>query len=598
MPLLTEQFRRGIDPIPASRLLLPGCVRILGSKGEYVTSMKKGRDPVLVQANGGLVSDPEHLTFIFSNIQEAVIMEDEHRLVKWANRAFTDLFAPGVPPEALVGGDCDQAAVAAAPMFTQSDEWLRRTREIVAEKRRVLHEEWQCADGRWLDRDYFPRIVDGVVLEHMWVYRDTTKTHLNQVTGEPNVTRAIGDQYRGWEPAAQHVVEGAGEFGLPAPTSIVLIKLLILERLNNEFGSSMGDALIGEVLTSLRAGVEGAKVERVRGATIAIVAREKSPAAIFARVHELLDQGLQVKGESISLRYALGGAHSIAGSAQDVRNLLEDAFIAVSESVATFNDVVCDEELRSRIRTRLDVESRLRTALISDEFELHYQPVMRLESREVIGSESLIRWRHPERGLLAAGEFIPVVEDLGLIALVDLWVIDQVCRDLDALIAQGITPVSINISPQTLASHEQVAQALLTKLSVTGHSPDQIVIEITETAVATDVTRSVEGMRALHRAGFPIAIDDFGVGASTFALLKDLPFDFLKLDKSFVVDLEQERVQRLIEAICAMAHVLGGVVVAEGVEELWQLDILRTCGVEMGQGWFIGKPQPVADLGG
>jgi EAL domain-containing protein (putative c-di-GMP-specific phosphodiesterase class I) len=103
-------------------------------------------------------------------------------------------------------------------------------------------------------------------------------------------------------------------------------------------------------------------------------------------------------------------------------------------------------------------------------------------------------------------------------------------------------------------------------------------------------------MRTLSRAGFPIAIDDFGVGASSFALLKDLPFDFLKLDKSFVVDLEQERVQRLIEAICAMAKVLGGVVVAEGIEELWQLDILRTCGVEIGQGWHIGKPLPLSEL--
>lgn len=553
---------------------------------------------MLMQANGELVSDPEHLTFIFSNIQEAVIMEDEHRSVKWANKAFTDLFAPGVPPEALVGGDCDQAAVAAAPMFVNSDEWLARTREIVADKRRVLHEEWKCADGRWLDRDYFPRIVDGIVLEHMWVYRDTTETHLSGVSGEPHVTvSASSDPYRGWEAAAHHVVEGAGEVDFPTPTSVVLIKLLILERLNNEFGSAMGDALIGEVLKCMRAGVEGAKVERVRGATIAIVAREQAPAGIFARVHELLDAGLQVNGESISLRYALGGAHALTSSAEGVRSLLEDAFVAVSESTATFTDVICDEELRSRIRTRVDVESRLRTALISDEFELHYQPVMRLESGEVIGSESLIRWRHPERGLLPAGEFIPVVEELGLIALVDLWVIDQVCRDLDLLVQRGITPVSINISPQTLASHEKVAEALREKLGATGHSPGQIVIEITETAVATDVTRSVEGMRALHRAGFPIAIDDFGVGASTFALLKDLPFDFLKLDKSFVIDLEQERVQRLIEAICAMATVLGGVVVAEGVEELWQLDILRACGVEMGQGWFIGKPQPLVQPG-
>lgn len=546
--------------------------------------------------NGELVSDPEHLTFIFSNIQEAVVMEDSNRAVKWANKAFTDIFAPGVPPEALVGGDCDQAAVAAAPMFINPEAWLERTREIVAAKERVLHEEWECADGRWLDRDYFPRVVDGKVLEHMWVYRDTTDSHGSGSidAAHSNPVSAIG--HRELEAAAAQLVEDVGDVDMPSPVSIVLIKLLILQRLNNEFGSAMGDALINEVLSRIGEGIQGARVERIRGATIAIATRRMAPEAIFARVHEVLDPSLQIKGETISLRYALGGAHGLVGSADDVSSLMDDAFFAVVESGAIFMDVICDEELRNRGRTRRDVESRLRTALISDEFELHYQPVMRLESREVIGAESLIRWRHPERGLLGAGEFIPVVEDLGLIALVDLWVIDQVCSDLDALMERGISHVSINISPQTLASHEDVAKALLDKLGQTHHTPDQIVIEITETAVSTDVTRSIEGMRTLSRAGFPIAIDDFGVGTSSFALLKDLPFAFLKLDKSFVIDLEQERVQRLIEAICAMASVLGGVVVAEGIEELWQLETLRTCGVEIGQGWFIGKPLPLTEL--
>ena len=546
--------------------------------------------------NGELVSDPEHLTFIFSNIQEAVVMEDSNRAVKWANKAFTDIFAPGVPPEALVGGDCDQAAIAAAPMFTDPEAWLERTRAIVAAKERVLHEEWECADGRWFDRDYFPRVVDGKVLEHMWVYRDTTESHGSGSIDAARSNPVSAPAHRELEAAAEQLAEDVGDVDMPSPVSIVLIKLLILQRLNNEFGSAMGDALIREVLSQIGEGIQGARVERIRGATIAITTRRMAPEAIFARVHEVLDPSLQVKGETISLRYALGGAHGLVRSSADVSVLLDDAFFAVVESGAIFMDVICDDELRNRGRTRRDVESRLRTALISDEFELHYQPVMRLESREIIGAESLIRWRHPERGLLGAGEFIPVVEDLGLIALVDLWVIDQVCSDLDALMERGISHVAINISPQTLASHEDVTKALLDKLGRTHHTPDQIVIEITETAVSTDVTRSIEGMRTLSRAGFPIAIDDFGVGTSSFALLKDLPFAFLKLDKSFVIDLEQERVQRLIEAICAMAGVLGGVVIAEGIEELWQLETLRTCGVDIGQGWYIGKPLPLNEL--
>lgn len=543
------------------------------------------------------VVDPDQLTFIFSHIHEAVLIEDEQRLVKYANTAFTDLFAPGVPPEALVGGDCDQAAVSTAPMFLESESWLTETRRIVSEKSNVLHDVWQCADGRWLDRDYFPRVVDGVVVEHLWVYRDVTQKHLP-------VGASIGDHnlkgtylQRGWDAASQRFERSLAPIEGSATVSVVLLKLLVLERINSELGSHVGDQLIVDVLAEIRSLCPEASIERVRGATIAVGARGIPAPEMVNRLRSGLESNRHAVAHGVLLRFVQGASQGEVDGAASLKSLLDDAFVALGEAVISVSDVICDEALLARTRTKLDVEARLRPALLAGEFEMHYQPVRNLDTMEIVGAESLMRWNHPERGLLSAGEFIPAVEALGLVSLVDLWVIDQACSDLGALIAKGIGRVGVNLSTQTIASDVSLAHALLEALARNGFGPEHVVLEITETAVSADVARTIQVMQELHQAGFDIAIDDFGVGTSNLALLKDLHFDYLKLDKSFIDDVDSDRVQQLIKAICAMAGILGGRVIAEGIENVRQLEILRDCGVQMGQGWFIGLPEPVNSRG-
>ena len=543
------------------------------------------------------VFEPERLDFVFSNMHEGVLVEDENRTVKFTNRAFTSIFAPGVTPEQMYGADCDSAAVMSAPLFENSEAWLAHTRAIVDAKRPIIHDEWQMTDGRWLDRDYLPRIVDGEVIEHMWVYRDITDKHVRDVHFRALVDDSQSIEFRGWEDVTSRLARNVWPTLAKRDVSVVLIKLLVLERINSELGRDAGDQVLTGVLEELREAFGRDNVERVRGATFALILEGTDTEQTFSAIRAKLDLARRAGEQVFLLRYVLGASSGAAGSVEELDRLLASAFLALGEASRTFTDVVSDPALLDRMRVRFDVEARLQPALAAGEFELFYQPIKRLDTQQVVGAETLLRWRHPERGLLHAGDFIPHVESLGLMPLVDLWVIDQVCAELAAVLGRGVSQVGVNLSPQTLSSGHDIVNALTTAAERHGIERGRLVIEVTESAIGADTSRTLALIGDLHGLGFPIAIDDFGVGTSTLGLLKDVTFDFLKLDKSFTMDLEQERVQALITAICAMTKVLGGTVIAEGVESQGDVDTLISCGVTTGQGWYLGLPEPLDEFG-
>lgn len=543
------------------------------------------------------VFEPDRLDFVFSNMHEGVLVEDENRTVKFTNAAFTEIFAPGVLPEQMYGADCDAAAVMSAPLFENPDAWLAHTRALVAAKRPVTHDEWRMADGRWLDRDYFPRLLDGEVIEHMWVYRDVTAKHEREAAIEALTEHGIPSDFRGWKDATARLTR---EFP-PTPgtleMSVVLVKLLVLERINTELGHDAGDEVLSAVLAELRERFGAANVERVRGATFAVLLENQDPERIFADIHAKLDLSRQTGEQVYLLRYVLGASSGPAANSAELDSLVAAAFVALNEAARTRTDVVSDPELLARMRVRFDIEARLQPALAGGEFELFYQPIKRLDTREVVGAEALLRWRHPERGLLSAGDFVPHIESLGLMPFVDLWVIEQVCAELTTMVGQSPVRVGFNLSPLTLSSGHDIVAALTTAVEKRGIERQQLVIEVTESAIGADPDRTVTLMRELHALGFSIAIDDFGVGTSTLGLLKDVTFDFLKLDKSFTQDLDDPRVQALITAVCSMTQALGGTVIAEGVENERAAETLMSCGVMTGQGWYLGFPEPAQRFG-
>jgi diguanylate cyclase (GGDEF)-like protein len=247
-----------------------------------------------------------------------------------------------------------------------------------------------------------------------------------------------------------------------------------------------------------------------------------------------------------------------------------------------------DAESRSRVRTDID------QALLNNEFLLFYQPIVDLQSGVQQGVEALVRWMHPERGLLTPADFIDHAESSGQIAAIGQWVLGAACQA--AALSTGDGYVSVNISARQLRLPNLV-HVVSDGLEATGLAPERLVLEITETATVGDLEGAIDRLRELKELGLKIALDDFGTGYSPLSYLRSFPVDFLKIDQSFVRDIAHSPEDRAIVAgVIDIAHALGLATIAEGVEEPSQRDIMTELGCDFGQGFLWVRPAPLAEL--
>jgi predicted signal transduction protein with EAL and GGDEF domain len=253
-----------------------------------------------------------------------------------------------------------------------------------------------------------------------------------------------------------------------------------------------------------------------------------------------------------------------------------------------------DAEMRARAVSRLEVERELCHAVERDELELHYQPVVALGSGEIVGLEALVRWRHPERGVLDPGEFVSIAEDSGLIEPIGRWVQETACRQ--ALGWHALQPdrrpfdVSVNLSARQVA-HPDLAGSVAEILTRTGLEPVNLRLEITESSLVEESATATATLEALSRLGVRLVLDDFGTGYSSLAYLNRFPFDALKIDRSFIegLGIERERTA-IVEAVVGMARALSLDAIAEGVESEAQLSELRRLGCDFAQGHLFSRP--------
>jgi EAL domain-containing protein (putative c-di-GMP-specific phosphodiesterase class I) len=256
------------------------------------------------------------------------------------------------------------------------------------------------------------------------------------------------------------------------------------------------------------------------------------------------------------------------------------------------------QEMNDRVESQLVLEAGLQRAVRNDEFVLHYQPRVSAATRRVVGVEALLRWQHPERGLVPPGEFIPLLEESGLIVRVGAQVIAAACRQNKAWQDAGLPPmrVSVNISSRqfrTGSLEETVREAL----RASGLAPEWLEIELTESLLVENSEHAVAVMERLKEIGVAISIDDFGTGYSSLGYLKRFPIDSLKIDRSFVKDLRTSATDAaIVDAISALAHSLGLGLVAEGVEEAGQADFLRARYCTEMQGYLFGRPVPPQEM--
>ena len=244
--------------------------------------------------------------------------------------------------------------------------------------------------------------------------------------------------------------------------------------------------------------------------------------------------------------------------------------------------------MHESVLARLELRADLQRALVNDEFELHYQPVVRLHDGSVSGVEALVRWHHPERGLVAPGDFIPFAEETGLIVPIGRWVLREGCRTARAL--QRMRPddapltMAINLSAKQL-QHSDVVADVHDALAESGLEPSHLTLEITETVLMADSELAVRRLEELKALGVRLALDDFGTGYSSLSHLSNFPVDILKMDRSFLREGRSEKTSELATAVVALGESLNLDVVAEGIELAEQWTALRELGCALGQGF-------------
>jgi EAL domain-containing protein (putative c-di-GMP-specific phosphodiesterase class I) len=249
---------------------------------------------------------------------------------------------------------------------------------------------------------------------------------------------------------------------------------------------------------------------------------------------------------------------------------------------------------------RLELEARMRHAVKRGELELHYQPIFDLQSHQIVGLEALVRWRQPDGSLWSPNRFIPQAEEIGIVTEIDNWVLSNACSEAGTLIKESSDPASLrlalNVSPKQLqvpGFAKQVAQ----QLELSGLTPAQLELEITERVLVDDNEQTQHNMNALSELGVRLSIDDFGTGYSSLGYLQKYPFRTLKIDRSFVSQIiDNPNTSKLVETIVIMAHGLNLEVVAEGIETEEQHQRLTQLGCDQAQGYLLGYPTPIKEL--
>ncbi|MGH2837582.1 MAG: putative bifunctional diguanylate cyclase/phosphodiesterase [Thermoleophilaceae bacterium] len=395
-----------------------------------------------------------------------------------------------------------------------------------------------------------------------------------------------------------HALGGIGR--TTSGVGVLFIDLDNFKKVNDSLGHAGGDRLLVDVGDRLRHALRaGDTVSRFGGDEFTVLGAtldsRHDATQLAQRVTQAIGQPFEVADRRVSLTCSIGIAFTFDREA-DPDTLIHDADMAMYRAKERGGACyeVFGQSLRARTTKRRQVEAELRTALTEDQLRVAYQPQVELATGRLAGVEALARWQHPERGLVAAGEFIRVAEDTGMIHDLGRWVLIQACRDYAAWRAAGAlgedVRIAVNLSPRQLARGE-IVDATASALADTGINPRRLCLEVTEGAVVAHGARAGSVLKRLKALGVAIAIDDFGVGYASLGYLERFPIDVLKIDRSLVDGVSIEaRKQRVVATVMALADTLGLSVVAEGIELPEDAEELIALGCRYGQGFLYARP--------
>jgi diguanylate cyclase (GGDEF)-like protein/PAS domain S-box-containing protein len=392
----------------------------------------------------------------------------------------------------------------------------------------------------------------------------------------------------------------------PSHVAVIFIDLDNFKLINDSLGHGVGDQVLTTVSERLLQDMRiGDTTARFGGDEFMILCeRLPSPEAavdIAERLLAAVASPIDLGPDNVTVVHASAGIVITDDPAAKAEDLIRDADAAMyrAKEAGGSRYQIFDRALHQQAARKLTVANDLRRALANDELRLVYQPQVRLTDRRLIGMEALVRWQHPEQGLLPPSEFITVAEQTHLIVPMGTWVLQAACRQQARWQEAGAVPVKmcVNVSAVQLAASD-LLDVVADALSSTGIEPASLCIEITESVLMADADAGLEALLALKMLGVGIAVDDFGTGYSSLAYLSRFPIDLIKIDKGFVDPLGQGdgRAESIVSAVVEMSRALGLTTLAEGVETEAQLADLIAIGCEAGQGYLFARPQPPAAI--
>jgi diguanylate cyclase (GGDEF)-like protein/PAS domain S-box-containing protein len=386
--------------------------------------------------------------------------------------------------------------------------------------------------------------------------------------------------------------------------ALLFLDLNGFKQINDGLGHQAGDDLLRQVAKRLRDATRASDiVGRFGGDEFLIIAPEVTSryagSALIDKIISHFSEPFSIDGREIFCKPSIGIAYCPKdGNTPDALIRNADLAMYAAKQNTSFPFVSFDPEMQHLSIKRLNLENDLRRAIDRNELVLHYQPKVDTQNGRIVAAEALMRWQHPERGLIMPNEFIPLAEECGLIGTMGEWTLREACEEFLRWRADGlhIEGVSVNLSPRQFLD-PNLAAVVQQILASTGIDPELLELELTEGAMSGDLDKALVTLRALKSLGVRISIDDFGTGYSSLARLKHLPIDVLKIDRSFVHDLDSNATAgRIVESIIDLAGVLGFRTVAERVETAAQSAILRNTQCHLIQGYLSGRPIPSLDF--